>query len=119
MKGLLEQANQSVVDAVDPDVILGKATDLARTAASAATIEGEIAAEKIGNIFDRYYGSFVDKTVDGINKVIDKVQTANRPITGVNPYQGPYQGHGGGNDFMKYVYTEKPVWFTKKDMIWN
>lgn len=23
------------------------------------------------------------------------------------------------DEFMKYVYTEKPIWFTKKDMIWN
>jgi hypothetical protein len=29
------------------------------------------------------------------------------------------EGGGDESEFMKYVYTEKPIWFTKKDMIWN
>lgn len=46
-------------------------------------------------------------------------------ISGVKPMNVSEIKGGGNNstnnstDFMKYVYTKKPIWFTKKDMIWN
>jgi hypothetical protein len=46
-----------------------------------------------------------------------------KAITNVPPYNAIQSGGSqkGGNptDFMKYVYTKKSIWFTKKDMIWN
>lgn len=37
----------------------------------------------------------------------------------MKPYTRPQVGGAEESEFMKYVYTKNPIWFTKKDMIWN
>lgn len=131
--------NENLNNYVKPSEIIDNIKEVAKDAASVGTIEAEIVMERagdtvnktinnIGNTGNNLFKDFINTAVDGIIKVMDKKKEMDISI--MNNTRGLYprnripnqlmqQGGNNENEFMKYVYTEKPIWFTKKDMIWN
>lgn len=119
--------NNTVSNYVSPSKLYDNVKGIAKDVAGVSTIEAEVmidragdtisnTIDKLGNTFHKHYSDFVDTTTKGIRDIIRESKTPY--VSGINRY--PHQPmRGGGDDFMKYVYTAKPIWFTKKDMIWN
>lgn len=125
----IEEMNNNVNNFVDPKKVYENAqqlaTDVTRGTVNMTTLEGTLMIEKAGetiaNTMDKlgdtannHFSKFADIIVNATTKIIK--ESKKPPITGIEPRQ-----FGGTNetDFMKYVYTKKTIWFTKKDMIWN
>lgn len=135
----IQEMNENLNNYVKPSEIIDNIKEVAKDAASVGTIEAEIVMERagdtvnktinnIGNTGNNLFKDFINTAVDGIIKVMDKKKEMDISI--MNNTRGLYprnripnqlmqQGGNNENEFMKYVYTEKPIWFTKKDMIWN
>lgn len=118
--------NTKINNAFDPGKIYESTKKLVSDAAGVSMIEGEVLIDRTGKIlsetvdrfgdtFHKHYNDFVNTTK---NAIIDIIRE-NKKITGIQPMNKRNNIIGGGDDFMKYVYTAKPIWFTKKDMIWN
>jgi hypothetical protein len=137
----IQEMNDTMNNYVKPSEIMNNIKDFGKDMAAFSTVEADLMMDrggdmietlisKVGNTSNQLFKGFVDTAVDGIIRVMDKkkelnnVSFMNKKI-GLNPRnQYPRQminQQGGNNEseFMKYVYTEKPIWFTKKDMIWN
>ena len=116
--------------------ILSSGKDVAKDIAGFALIEGEVAADRVGTIANNTISKIGETTneiiknltnniVDGLIRYNVSIKNSQQRLTPMNQYPPinsyPMNQRGGSSqsEFMKYVYTEKPIWFTKKDMIWN
>lgn len=134
--------NDTLNSYVKPAEIMKNMKEITKEVAGVGTLEAEIAFERAGDTFNKtinnigntgntLFKDFINTAVDGVIRVMDKkkeidintisIMNNTRGLYPRNQYPTQTIQHGGNNEseFMKYVYTEKPIWFTKKDMIWN
>jgi hypothetical protein len=144
----VEEMNNTLNKVVKPNEIMKSIKEGVKDAAGFGTLEADIVVDHAGEQFNKIisnvgktgnevFKDFIGTVVNGVTTVMDKQQEIENNkllknnISIINTTKGLYPTHqypmnsinqtGGNNEseFMKYVYTEKPIWFTKKDMIWN
>jgi hypothetical protein len=138
----IQDMNDTLNSYVKPSEIMNNMKGIAKEVAGVGTIETEIIIERasdtlnktinnLGNTGNTLFKDFINTAVDGVIRVMDKKKEMDiNTISIMNNTRGLYprnqipnqitqQGGNNESEFMKYVYTEKPIWFTKKDMIWN
>ncbi len=145
----IEEMNETMNKLVKPSEIMETVKDTVKDFASLGTMEVDIATDhagdqinkiitNVGTTGNQLFKDFVGTVVNGVTTVMDKQQEIDNNRLLINNkfsimnnksslyprnqyHRNPSIQTGGSNEdeFMKYVYTEKPIWFTKKDMIWN
>ncbi len=141
--------NNSMNKLVQPSEIMKSIKEGVKDVAGFGTLEADIIVDhageqsnkiisNVGKTVNEVFKDFVGTVVNGVTTIMDKQQeienkslknnisimNTKKGLYPVQQYPGqsyPINQTGGNNksEFMKYVYTEKPIWFTKKDMIWN